>query len=148
MAFLRFSSGLDPVSALMTLQRELDRVFENPSGFDLGVSSRGVFPPVNVFSNREGYIVKAEVPGIPPEQIEVKVSNQTLTISGKRVLTAPSGGGYHRRERDEGEFSRSLRLPADLDGARAEASCKNGLLTIHIPKKQEALPREITVKAA
>jgi len=147
MALFRFLPQLDPVSGLLTLQRELERVFENPLGFDLGPSGRGVFPPVNVFSEPDGYVIRMEVPGIAPEQIGIECQGRTLTVLGKREVTPPAGGSFHRRERDVGEFSRSLQLPADLDLSRAEASCKHGVLTIRVPKKEEAKPRQITVKA-
>jgi HSP20 family protein len=148
MALFRFSSPLDSVSGLLDLQRELDRFFENPRGFNLGVSGRGVFPAVNVFSDKDGYVAHFEVPGVAPDQISIESRGRTLTISGKRDLKAPEGGSYHRRERDSGEFSRSLQLPDDLDPTRAEASYKHGLLTLRIPKKEAAKPRQITVKAA
>jgi HSP20 family protein len=147
MAFFRFHE-LDPVSGLLTLQRELERVFESPLGFDLGPSGRGVYPPVNVFSDADGYTVRMEVPGVPPEHITVESHGRTLTISGKREVTTPSGGSFHRRERASGEFSRSLQLPADLDVERAEASCRHGMLTVRVPKKEAAKPRHIAVKAA
>ncbi len=148
MALFRFSSPLDSVSGLLTLQRELERMFENPLGFDLGVSSRGVFPPVNIFSDKDGYVARLEVPGVSPDQISIESHGRTLTISGKREIPAPQGGSFHRRERESGEFSRSLQLPDDLDAGRAEAAYKHGILTIRIPKREEAKPRQITVKAA
>lgn len=147
MAFFRFG-GFDPITGLMTLQRELDRVFENPRGLDLGPSGRGVFPAVNVFTDKDDYVVRMEVPGIGPEQLDIETHGRTLTVSGKRDENAPTDGSYHRRERGRGQFSRSLQLPADLDVTRADASCKNGLLTIRVPKREEAKPRQISVKAA
>ncbi len=147
MAFFRFT-GLDPVGGLMTLQRELERVLENPIGIDLGPSGRGVFPAVNVFADKEDYVVRMEVPGVAPEQLNIETHGRTLTVSGTRENGAPENGSFHRRERGRGQFSRSLQLPADLDVTRAEASCKNGMLTIRVPKREEAKPRQITVKAA
>ena len=147
MAFFRFA-GLDPVGGLMTLQRELDRVFQNPRGLDLGPSGHGVFPAVNVFADNDGYVVRMEVPGVAPEQLNIETQGRTLTVSGARDDSAPAEGSFHRRERDRGQFSRSLQLPADLDVTRADASCKNGLLTIRVPKREEAKPRQISIKAA
>ena len=148
MALFRFSS-LDPVSGLLTLQRELDRAFQNPFlGSDLGVSGRGVFPPINVFSDRDGYVVRLEVPGVAPEKISIEGQGRTLTVVGKRESTPPAGASFHRRERGAGEFSRSIQLPDDLDITRAEAAYKHGILTIRIPKREEAKPRQIAVKAA
>lgn len=148
MALFRFPSSFDPTNALVSLQRELERVSENPLGVDFGLSGRGVYPPVNVLGNKDGYLVKMEVPGMALEQLAIEAHGRTLTISGKREVSAPQGGSFHRRERSKGEFSRSLQLPADLDLARAEASYKQGMLTVHIPKKEEAKPRQITIKVA
>jgi HSP20 family protein len=148
MALFRFSPSFDPVNALSNLQRELDRVFDNPLGFDFGFSGRGVYPPVNVFSDKDGYLVKIEAPGLAPEKLTIEAHGRTLTISGKREAAAPQGGSFHRRERGGGEFSRSLQLPAELDLARSEATYTHGMLTVRIPKKEEAKPRQITVKAA
>ncbi len=148
MALFRLSSGLDPVSGLLTLQRELERVFDKPFGIDLGPSGRGVFPSVNVFTDRDGYLVKVEIPGIAPDKVEIEAEGRTLTISGSRDDAPPAEGSFHRRERGAGRFSRSLQLPADLDASRAEASYKLGVLTVRVPKKEEAKPRQITIKAA
>jgi HSP20 family protein len=148
MALFRFTSPRDPVSGLPTLQRELERMFDNPFGVDLGLSGRGVFPPVNIFSDANGYAVRLEVPGVSPEHVTIETQGRTLTITGKREVTMPEGGSFHRRERESGEFSRSVQLPEDLDLDRAEAAYKYGILTIRIPKQEAAKPRQITVKAA
>jgi len=148
MALFRFTPSRDPFNALMNLQRELDRVFDKPRGVDFGLSGRGVYPSVNVFSDQDGYVVKMEVPGMEPEKLTIDAQGRTLTISGKREGTAPQGGSFHRRERRSGEFSRSLQLPADLDFSRAEAAYKQGMVTVRIPKSEEAKPRQITIKAA
>lgn len=148
MALLHFSPPVDPASGLPTLQRELERMLENPLGLDLGLSSRGVFPAVNIFSDKDGYVVRLEVPGVPPDQITVETQGRTVTVAGKRDSTAPEGSGFHRRERDGGAFSRSLQLPDDLDVARIEASYAHGLLTLRVPKKEAATARQISVKAA
>jgi HSP20 family protein len=148
MALFRFSSSPDPFSALLDLQRNLEQVFERSPGFDFGLSGRGVFPAVNVFSEHDDYVIRMEIPGISPDQLNIESQGRTLTFSGKRDFTAPQGGSFHRRERSSGQFSRSLQLPTDLDLSRAEASYKHGMLTIRIPKREEAKPRQITVKTA
>lgn len=148
MALFRFSPALDPISGLLALQEELDRVFENPRGFELGVSGRGVFPPVNIFRAGDGYVVRFELPGVTPDQFSIETQGRTLTIKGKREMRTPQGGSFHRRERASGEFSRSVQLPDGLDLSRAEASYKSGLLTVRIPQREEAKPRQITVQTA
>jgi HSP20 family protein len=148
MALVRFSRPFDPINALLNLQQEFDRVFENPLGLDLGISGRGAFPPMNVFSDANGHTVRMEIPGVSAENIAIEAHGRTLTISGKRELKTPAGASFHRRERSGGDFSRSLQLPADLDLEHVEASCKHGMLTLRIPKKAEAKPRQITIKTA
>jgi HSP20 family protein len=148
MALVRFSSGFDPVDALLALQRELGRAFEHPLVSEFGPSGRGVYPPLNAFTEGEATVLRLEVPGVPPESLRVESQGRTLTISGKRELGVPESGSFHRRERGSGEFSRSLELPADLDLANASASCRHGILTVRIPKKQEAKPRKVEVQTA
>ena len=139
---------LDPVSGLLSLQRELERAFQNPFGLDLGFSGRGVFPAVNIFSEPDGYVVRLEIPGVSAADLNIEAHGGTLAIKGKRERRSPEHASFHRRERNAGDFSRSLQLPDMLDLSRAEAAYKDGILTIRIPKREEAKPRQITVKAA
>ncbi|MFQ5514910.1 MAG: Hsp20/alpha crystallin family protein [Myxococcota bacterium] len=146
MATITYPRRFDPVSALQRLQEELERVFENPIGFDLGPSGRGVFPPVNVLGDDDGLVILFEVPGIPPENLNVQTRGRTLTVTGKREPEAPASGSYHRRERWSGEFSRSLSLPDEVDPAQIEARYEHGVLRIRVPRREEAKPRQITVQ--
>jgi HSP20 family protein len=146
---IRFGSTFSsPFDRLLGLQREMERAFENPVGLDLGFAGRGVFPSVNVFQDKEGYLVRVEVPGVAPEKLAVETTGQTLTISGERETNQVEGSSYHRRERDAGKFSRSLTLPSNLDAQGAQASYKHGVLSIRVPLKAAAKPRQIEVQAA
>jgi len=147
---IRFGSPFtSPFDRLLSLQRELDRAFENP-GWDFGLSGRGVFPAVNVFQDSEGYLLRAEVPGVPPDKLNLETHGRTLTIAGERDSNGAGaeGAGYHRREREVGKFSRSFTLPSSLDVENAKADYKHGVLTVRIPLKAAAKPRQIEVKAA
>ncbi len=148
MSLIRFSRGLDPFDALLSLQRELSRAFERPFGFDLGPSGRGVYPAVNVFKDHDGYVLRMEVPGMSPESLDIQTESRTIKISGKREQAAKEGASFHRRERSAGSFSRSLHLPEDADPARSTATYKSGVLTVRIPKQEKAKPRQIVVQAA
>jgi HSP20 family protein len=149
MTFFRFSPERDPLNALLRLQREFDRSSANPQGFDMGLSGRGVFPPVNVLQDAGGsYVVRFEVPGVSPADITIESQGRTLTLRGKREASTSPNGSFHRRERGAGQFSRSFQFPADLDLGQAQASHKQGMLTIRIPKREDAKPRQITVQAA
>jgi HSP20 family protein len=136
----------DPVEGLMRLQDEIDRFFGKPA-FDLGLSGANVFPPVNVFADEGVLVVRAEVPGIKPDEIQVQLENGRLTISGERKPRAANELSYHRRERRHGRFARTIQLPRDLDPEHAQAECRNGMLTVRIPKHASAKPRQIEVKA-
>ncbi|MCP4006940.1 MAG: Hsp20/alpha crystallin family protein [bacterium] len=135
----------DPVNALLRLQRDLDSASDNPVGFDLGISGRGVYPPINVFRDADGLAIRMEVPGFAHEQLTIETRGQTLIVSGKPDETELASGSYHRRERPAREFSRSLQLPRDIDPVDAKATCKNGVLTVRIPLREEVKPREIQV---
>jgi HSP20 family protein len=149
MARFSFRSGFDPFRGLMELQQELDRFVGKPSwGFDVGLSGRGVFPLVNVFADKEGVVVRAEVPGVEPGAIDISVEGRTLTISGERRRGEEENGSFHRRERSYGKFARSIALPDGLDRDRASAECKNGVLTVRIPKAEAARPKVLKVQAA
>ena len=87
-------------------------------------------------------------PALAPEAISIESQGRTLTVSGKRAAAADPKGSYHRRERSAGQFSRSFQLPADLALNRAEASYKQGMLTLRIPKQAAAKPHQIPVQAA
>jgi len=147
MAILGFPEWV-PFRELLELQRELDRVFDSPYGFDLGLSGRGVSPAVNVFTDRDACVLRLEAPGIDPKDLKIETRGQTLHICGRREPNVPDEGSFHRRERRFGEFARSLQLPADYDVEGAEASYRNGMLTLRVPKKEAAKPRQIDVKAA
>ena len=141
--------SLDPVGGLTRLQEELDRFFGKPS-YDLGLIGPNVFPPINVFTNDDGLVVQAEVPGAKPEQLHVQVERGRLTVSGERTFESEDDTqvSYHRRERRAGRFSRTIQLPNDLDPESVKAELRDGLLTIRVAKLESAKPRQIEVKAA
>jgi HSP20 family protein len=145
-AFIRFEQ-VDPVGNMLMLQEELDRFLRNPS-FNLGLSGQGAYPPVNIFDDRDGVVIIAELPGMNPTSFKVSGQGNTLTISGVRSRDCDDKlQGYHRRERRFGQFSRSMQLPPGLDIAKAEARYEAGVLTLRVPKAEESKPRQITVQS-
>jgi HSP20 family protein len=148
MALLRFDSDLDSFRGLLSLQDELERFMRNPA-FAMGPSGFGAYPPVNIFDAAEGALIVAEAPGLDTSKLSVTGAGHTLTINGERALE-PDGDrrGYHRRELNEGRFSRSIQLPEDYEAGKAEARYEAGLLIIRVPKAEHAQPRQITVQTA
>ncbi|GIW42437.1 MAG: hypothetical protein KatS3mg076_3014 [Candidatus Binatia bacterium] len=131
---------------LARLQNELARFFDSTFGASLAPSGKGVYPAVNIFDSDSAIVIKAELPGMRREDVDVVVEDDKVTIRGTRSLSYPPSCRFHRREREEGSFRRVIRLPSRLDNERATAAYRNGILTITIPKPAEAAPRKIPVQ--
>jgi len=106
-----------------------------------------VFPSIIISASDDNLVVRAEVPGMKLADFEIGVSGDVLTIQGSRTTgQGLEGGWYHRRERESGGFSRAVRLPAEVDGDKSEATYVAGVLTVSLPLKRAAKPRQIPVK--
>jgi len=107
-------------------------------------------PPVDIFQNDDKEVVlKAELPDMVREAIDITVENGTLTIKGeKKVASDVKEDQFHRIERRYGAFSRSFSLPPTVDAARVSAEYKNGVLTVRLPLREDAKPRQIKVDVA
>jgi HSP20 family protein len=137
------------------LQREMDRLWQG-SGWQ-GASSGGLggrlgagerlFPPLNVMSTEDRYLVECELPGFTLNDITLTIAGDTLLIKGDKKEKEPEKVSYHRRERRSGAFSRSLTVPEAINAEKTTARFANGILTIEMPKADAARPRQITVQA-
>ena len=152
MAVVRWKPGLfgwhrDPFAEMDRLRREMDRVFGSVSA-RRGIShSAGVFPALNVSEDENSFYVRAELPGVVPEDIEITTKDNNLILKGERRIAAEGERvSYHRREREAGTFRRIISLPTQVDVSKVTAVCKNGVLTVTLPKTSEAKPRQIEVK--
>ena len=105
-------------------------------------------PPVDIYQNADQELVlKAELPDVSPEDIELSINNDTLTISGeKRFSSDVKEDQFHRIERRYGTFSRSFSLPSSIDATKISAEHRNGVLTVRLPAREEAQPRQIKVE--
>lgn len=106
---------------------------------------RTVTPPVDVFENADEVLVVADVPGVPGDQLDVRVENGTLTLQARRV--AVTGGTALAREYEVADFARSFRIPAGVDAGNISAEAKNGTLHVRLPKIAAVKPRKIAVRA-
>jgi len=103
---------------------------------------------VKVFDHGEKFLVKAELPGVDPKQIDVSVEGDTLILRGERTLATPDvDAAYHRRERDEGRFRRVVRLPGGVAADQVRAEYRDGVLTVHVSKAKEQKPRRVEIQA-
>jgi len=144
MALVRY----EPWSMLDQLRREVDRLFETrlPTGEESAVVSDWV-PAVDIKEDSDRFIIRADVPGVDPKDIEVSMENGVLTIKGEKESEAKEEReGYKRIERSRGSFLRRFTLPETADPERIEASSRNGVLEIVIPKLAQVQPRKIEVK--
>jgi len=106
-----------------------------------------VFPSIIISTVENGLVVRAEVPGMKLEDLNISISGDTLTVQGVRTTgKGLKGGWYHCQERESGGFSRVVRIPATVDGDRAEATYVAGVLSISLPLKEAAKPQRIPVK--
>lgn len=136
-----------PGRELDDARREMERLFDSLTGFT-GYRTAGVFPAINVSEDPESIHVRAELPGIRTDDLDISMENDTLTIAGER-RPADEGDSvsYHRREREYGAFRRSFSIPLRVDADRVQARYLNGILTVTLPKAAEARPKQITVQA-
>ena len=131
-------------------RREVDQLFHDffGNGRAWDRETPASFPALNIWEDGQNVHAEAELPGVRIEQIEISVTGDLLTLRGERKSEEKAGVACHRRERDFGAFARVVRLPAPIDASRVEASLKNGVLTITLPKSEQARPRRIEVKCA
>ncbi len=131
-------------SEMSRLSREMDRLLGETST----VSRTGVFPPLNVYDDGESLIVRAEIPGIDPNDLEVNATVNALTIKGERKRPkADEKASFHRRERGHGTFSRSINLPQEIEPTKVQATCKLGVLEVLLPKAEATKPRKIEIQS-
>lgn len=142
----------DPFREFAQLQERVNRVFSDAYGrSDEGLLSSGSWvPPVDIYQTSDHEVVlKAELPDMTRDDIHVTVDNNTLTIAGEKKLSEDvQEGDFTRIERRYGTFSRSFTLPQIVDTARVAADYKNGVLTLRLPLREEARPRQIKVEVA
>ncbi|HEY9757631.1 MAG TPA: Hsp20/alpha crystallin family protein [Oculatellaceae cyanobacterium] len=137
-------SQWDSLGQMNLLQQRLNRLFSS-----IPETRQADFPPVNVWASEDKALVVAEVPGIDPDNIDVQVVNQTLTLKTKRhPEQLAEGQAWHRRERGYGEFSRSLELPFTIEPEKVKASFSQGMLRVELPRAAADLPKKITVQAS
>lgn len=138
-----------PFDELERMRRQMDWLSSGLSRGLLGTPAAGVFPLMNITEDKDNFFVRAELPGLTAEDLDISVTGDTLTIAGERKLPAEDEKAkYHRREREAGRFNRIITLPAQVDTGKVKAHSKDGLLTVVLPKAEAAKPKQITVKTS
>ena len=140
-----------PVEQLSTLREEINRLFDSPFGeltrhMEL---FNGWTPALDVYEDKDNLIVKAELPGMKREEIDISFHDGTLTITGERKYEEKNEDAEtYRAERFFGKFHRTLALPKPVQSDKATATYKDGILTVTLPKTEEAKPKQIQVNVS
>jgi HSP20 family protein len=136
-------SHFDPLANLRVFEDAFSRMLSEPQ------SNRPWTPAVDIYETENELVLKADLPEVEPNDIDVRIENQTLTLAGQRKFEKQDAGkGYHRIERSYGNFTRSFAVPNTFDTGTVAAAFKNGVLTVTLPKREAAKPRTIKVEAA
>ncbi len=140
-------------SQLYQLRDEMERMFSNltahptVAGATRFVTGRE-FPAVNVWEDNDSVYAECELPAVRTEDLDISVMGDELTIKGRRSETPEPQATYHRRERAVGAFARTVRLPSEIASDRVEASLRDGVLLVTLPKAETAKPRKVQVRAS
>jgi HSP20 family protein len=136
--------GAGSLRELQNLQRDINRAFSGISSYPAVQQ----FPALNVWESSQDIIFTAELPGIDPDNLDISVVNDTLTLRGTREpIKMANGEIYHRQERTTGRFSRTISLPFVADAAKVNAAYKKGILTITVPRAEKEKPKKISIKS-
>jgi len=139
---------LAPFREFNRMRKETDRLWDSFFERGPGAGETGQwYPSLDVTETKNDVVVKAEVPGMDPKDIDISLSNGVLTIKGEKKQEREEGeGDYHLAERIFGAFTRAIQLPAEVQSDKIEATYKNGVLKVILPKSEEAKKKEIKIK--
>jgi HSP20 family protein len=143
-------SSFDPFNQLTNLRDEINRLFELPLGdWTRDTEFFGWSPAIDLYEDKDNFVVKAELPGLKKEDIDISLHEGSLIISGERKVEGKNeDGDSSRSERFFGRFQRALALPKPVDPNKVKATYKDGIVTVSLAKTEEAKPKQITVKPA
>lgn len=138
-----------PFADFGSVRREMMRLLDAVEGETSNDVGAGVYPPINITQDHDNFYLHAEIPGIKPDELSVSAVRNRVSLAGARqIAREQERASYHRRERAEGSFNRTVTLPLEIDAGRVEAKYIDGILTLTLPKAEAAKPRQITVKTS
>ena len=149
MSIIRWEPFRDLVSTQDRFNQLFNDTFARAFGDQQEVSSRAWIPPADIFETGDSLVLKVELPGINPDDVEIRVEDSTLYLKGERKFEKEvKEENLHRVERSYGTFTRSFALPNTIDADNVNAEYENGILTLTMPKREEAKPRTIKINVS
>ena len=147
MAIARYS----PLSDLVSLRDAMDQLFQEsvirPNGWS-GLPAGQISTPVDLWETKDAYHLRADLPGMTPEDIAINVTGDTVTLSGEtKSMTDVANEGWLRQERRAGKFQRSFTLPVQIDANAVTATFSNGILDLTLPKSEAVKPKTVKIQA-
>ena len=134
----------NPMDSILSLQKALSDTMTS-DWFGSGLSSRGGFPPINIFQVDDEYTIIAELPGVDRDAIDVDVQRNRVRISGKKQVDYGDEVSVHRRERQTGAFDRTFATPFEIDAEQVKAEYSDGILALSLPRAEQDKPRSINI---
>jgi HSP20 family protein len=135
-----------PFQELDRVKHMLDNLYSKESDLSFPSLHAGVFPSINLTEDKDNYYVRAELPGITKDDLDIEATGNNISISGERKIpSVGEGARYHRREREAGKFSRVIGLPGDINSELVSANLSNGILKLTAPKAEKAKPKQIAI---
>ena len=133
---------------LESIQADMNRILSGQDAPRFARRARAAYPPLNVWASADGLVIDAEMPGVDPQDAEISVVGDELSLRGKVNAQEPAEGEtVLRRERPAGEFQRTLQLPFRANAGAVKATFRNGILRIAVPRSEEEKPRKIAIEA-
>ncbi len=138
----------EPAREMMTLREAMDRLFDDAFTRPLSLRDNWSAPAIDMYQTDDEIVVKVSLPGIKPDEVQINVTGEVLTIKGEtKQQEEKKEKAWHMREQRWGSFERSVVLPTDVVSDKAKAEFENGILTITLPKAEEVKPKVINIKA-
>jgi HSP20 family protein len=134
----------DPFEALFALQRALDARLASDWMGD-ATTAGGSYPPINIFQKGDDFVAVIELPGVNKADLQIEAKENTIRISGKKIINYDEVASIHRRERVSGSFDRTISIPIDIDPNGIRAEYREGVLALSIPRAESAKPRTIKI---
>ena len=135
----------NPFEGLLKLQQALANIGSRDSWATDSISSRGGFPPINIFQDQENYVLITEIPGIKREDINIEIHRNKVRISGEKSITYGRDVSIHRRERLAGSFDRTFSTPFEIDADNVKAEYRDGILALYLPRAEHEKPRSVKI---